>query len=188
MRPIATFILIVLFHISLAQEAYFREIPSYPDKVNASNVLARMIDGLGYRYFWATEGLTLKDLDFRPSEKARTCHETLEHIFGLSAMIVSSVKDEVSQRPETSGMSFDELRFSTLENLRITSIRLKEMEAVAEIRIQFTENYSLPIWNLINGPVSDAIYHTGQVVSFRRTSGNPMNSKVNVLTGSDPEK
>ena len=42
-----------------------------------------MVDGLGFRYFWATEGLTEKDLAYRPSEGARTTMETLEHISGL---------------------------------------------------------------------------------------------------------
>jgi hypothetical protein len=36
---------------------------------------------------------------------------------------------------------------------------------------------------LINGPITDAIYHTGQVVSFRRTSGNPIPKGVNVFLG-----
>ena len=40
-----------------------------------------------------------------------------------------------------------------------------------------------PVWNLINGPIADAIYHTGQVVSFRRTSGNPIPKGVNVFLG-----
>ena len=40
-----------------------------------------------------------------------------------------------------------------------------------------------PFWNLINGPISDAIYHVGQIVSFRRTSGNPIEKGVNVFLG-----
>ncbi|MEQ9412191.1 MAG: hypothetical protein RIF39_00100, partial [Cyclobacteriaceae bacterium] len=40
-----------------------------------------------------------------------------------------------------------------------------------------------PFWNLLNGPISDAIWHVGQVVSFRRSSGNPINSKAEVLLG-----
>jgi hypothetical protein len=42
---------------------------------------------------------------------------------------------------------------------------------------------SYPIWNLINGPLSDVLYHTGQIVSFRRTSGNPIAKGVNVFMG-----
>ena len=40
-----------------------------------------------------------------------------------------------------------------------------------------------PVWNLINGPIADALNHTGQVVSFRRTSGNPIPKGVNVFLG-----
>ena len=46
------------------------------------------------------------------------------------------------------------------------------------------ENTSqLPFWNQINGPISDALWHVGQVVTFRRSSGNPLPKGVNVLTG-----
>ena len=42
---------------------------------------------------------------------------------------------------------------------------------------------SFPVWNLMNGPLQDAIYHTGQIVSFRRTTGNPIPKGVNVFLG-----
>jgi hypothetical protein len=42
---------------------------------------------------------------------------------------------------------------------------------------------NFPIWNLMNGPLEDAIYHTGQIVSFRRTAGNPIPKGVNVFLG-----
>jgi len=57
---------------------------------------------------------------------------------------------------------------------------------LSELKVIFKrgENESeFPFWNVINGQISDAIYHTGQVVSFRRSSGNPMNPKVNVFSG-----
>ena len=41
----------------------------------------------------------------------------------------------------------------------------------------------IPFWNIINGPISDALWHCGQVVMLRRASGNPFNSKVNVFSG-----
>ena len=40
-----------------------------------------------------------------------------------------------------------------------------------------------PFWNLLNGPIADALWHVGQVVTFRRSSGNPFNAKASVLTG-----
>ena len=35
----------------------YYQIPDYPSSYNAATVAARTIDGLGFRYYWATEGL-----------------------------------------------------------------------------------------------------------------------------------
>jgi hypothetical protein len=40
-----------------------------------------------------------------------------------------------------------------------------------------------PFWNQINGPISDALWHCGQVVMNRRASGNPLQLGVNVFVG-----
>jgi hypothetical protein len=40
-----------------------------------------------------------------------------------------------------------------------------------------------PFWNQLNGPIADCIWHTGQIVSFRRSSGNPFTEKANVFMG-----
>ena len=42
---------------------------------------------------------------------------------------------------------------------------------------------ALPIWNLINGPVADGLHHVGQIGTYRRASGNPMEAGVNVMIG-----
>ena len=44
----------------------YYEIPDYPEKYNQGTVVARMIDGLGFRYYWATEGLRAEDLNLNP--------------------------------------------------------------------------------------------------------------------------
>jgi hypothetical protein len=41
-------------------------------------------------------------------------------------------------------------------------------------------------WNIINGPFSDALTHTGQINSFRRLAGNPV-SGANVFLGEPPK-
>lgn len=48
---------------------------------------------------------------------------------------------------------------------------------------QRDQKISLPLWIMINGPLSDAIYHTGQIVLLRRISGNPINPNVDIFTG-----
>ena len=58
-----------------------------------------MIDGLGFRYYWATDGLRDEDLIFKPNTEARTTDETLDHIFGLSNVIVNAVKEVPNPRP-----------------------------------------------------------------------------------------
>ena len=71
----------------------YYQLPDYPETYTASTVAARMVDGLGFRYYWATEGLRPEDLAFRPGIEARTSEETIDHILGLSEVIVNSVKN-----------------------------------------------------------------------------------------------
>ena len=172
-----------------SQSLPFREIPDYPDTFSAENVVARMVEGLGFRYYWATEGLRPEDLSFRPNAEARTTEETIDHILGLSTVILNSITgtDNVRSGEETSPLSFAEKRSQTLFNLQQASTLLRQSGVtLEEYKITFVngENRNeFPFWNMLNGPLSDALWHTGQVVSFRRSSGNPFNSKANVLSG-----
>src|SRR6185436_10981778 len=72
---------------------YF-EIGSYPKRYTAENVVARLIDGLGFRFYWTTEGLRPEDLSFKPSSEARTLEETIDHILYLSELILKPLKRE----------------------------------------------------------------------------------------------
>ena len=164
----------------------YKEIPSFPSNYTEGTVISRMIDGLGYRYYWATKDLRAKDLDFRPDTHARSIYETMEHIYGLSIMVLNASKNQVNQRADTSQMKVNDLRLATLENLELASEKVSSLNNLEDFNILFqnsSKRKTLPFWYVLNGPLADAIYHTGQIVSFRRTSGNPMNSKVNVLMG-----
>ncbi|RMG78306.1 MAG: hypothetical protein D6714_18295 [Bacteroidetes bacterium] len=173
----------------------YRQIPDAPESYTAEAVAARMIDGLGYRYYWATEGLRPDDLAFRPTEESRSTDETLDHILGLSTAILNATTSTPNVRsgggtPER--LSFAEKRRRTLENLRQASDNLRAAApgAMADMKIIFQrgENRSeFPFWNILNGQLADALWHTGQVVSHRRTSGNPINPKVNVFRGKTRE-
>lgn len=192
MKLILTFIaLSMAFNLSSQDQSDlpFAEIPEYPKSYSAGTVSARLIDGLGFRYYWATEGLRETDLLHKPSDQARSLEETLDHLYGLSLTIANTSQQLVNQRPANSlEMSFEEKRASTLENFHIARTRLisadnQDIEA-SPIIFKRGENQSeFPFWNLINGPIADALWHTGQVVLMRRTAGNPINSKVNVFMG-----
>jgi len=73
-----------------------------------------------------------------------------------------------------------------LENFKKASEILLKSTDLLEYKIVFKSekgSTEYPFWNNINGPIADAIWHTGQVVLLRRASGNPFNSKVSVFNG-----
>jgi len=167
----------------------YREIPAYPDSFSAETVAARMIDGLGFRYYWATEGLRPEDLAFRPTPEARSSEETIDHILGLVTILMNSLKNQPNVRSgeETSPLTFEVKRRKTLEMLKETSDMLKhsekQLENLSIVQVSGDTRREFPFWNMLNGPIADALWHVGQVVTFRRSSGNPFNSKASVFTG-----
>ena len=184
------FLIIYVFSLNVSSSAQselpYKKIPSYPTNYTQGTVISRMIDGLGYRYYWATENLRRSDFDFRPDTLARSTFETMEHIYGLSFLILNASKNQINERRNSVGMTANELRSATLDNLKLASEEIVLVDSMEELNILFqssTGRKALPFWHVLNGPLADAIYHTGQMVSFRRTSGNPMNPKVNVFMG-----
>ena len=167
----------------------YREIPTYPESYSAESVVARMIDGLGFRFYWATEGLRPEDLAFRPTPESRSSEETIDHILGLSTIALNALKNQPNVRSgeETSPLTFEVKRKKTLEILQEASNLLKKADTKLDNHTMVFQSGSnkteFPFWNLINGPISDALWHVGQVVTFRRSSGNPFNGKASVLTG-----
>ncbi len=177
---------IVLSSTIQAQEKLpYDNITETPESYTAGTVVSRMLDGLGFRYYWATEGLRTEDLQFKPNADARTTEQTLNHILGLTQVILNSalkVPNEGSQ-PK---MTFAEKRKKTLENIKKASEIFRKQTDLSEFKIVFKNGdrtTEFPFWNQINGPISDALWHVGQVVSFRRSSGNPFPKGVSVLRG-----
>ena len=168
----------------------YSKIPDYPEDYTAGNVMGRLVDGLGFRYYWATEGLREQDLNYKPSEEGRTVMETLNHLYGLSRTIVhapQSIPNERGEDPAT--LSYEEKRTRTLRNFEKASNLLKsgqsgDMEKYQVIFKRGDNQTEFPFWNMINGPIADALWHTGQVVLMRRAAGNPINPKVSVFSGS----
>jgi hypothetical protein len=179
---------ILTINSSAQNKPYYYTIPDTPKVYTAATVAARLVDGLGFRYFWATEGLTEKDLAFKPTDSARTTLETIEHIRGLTNLLFNAVNKKPTDFSNPSPkLSFKELREATLKNiqgaseaLKMPGVDLAEMDMIFQRGSNKTE---FPFWNLINGPIADALWHVGQVVTFRRSSGNPLPKGVEVLTG-----
>ncbi len=163
----------------------FSEIGEYPADFSQANIISRMIEGLGYRYYWATKSLTENDLNYKSSEDARSTIQIIEHIYSLTMMISSSFeKKEFKFTPIT--YNYDELRTKTLLKLKYIHDELRSNPDFSQLLIKFERGgtkMEFPFWNQINGPISDALWHCGQVVMNRRSSGNPLQSGVNVFLG-----
>ncbi len=194
MRTLLLSFILTIFVSSTAisQESAMNELPYYqipeaPESYTSGAVISRMIDGLGFRYYWATEGLTETDLIYKPSPKGRTSEETIRHIYDLSEIIVNTAFQKINDfTVEKKTLSYIEMREMTLNNLKKASDLFRELDNLEDNKLIFKSangTREFPFWNNINGPISDAIWHCGQLVSFRRASGNPFNSKASVLTG-----
>jgi hypothetical protein len=72
----------------------FSDISEYPTEFSQANIVSRMIEGLGYRYYWASKSLSQTDLEYRSSEDARSTLEIIKHIYSLTKMISSSFKNQ----------------------------------------------------------------------------------------------
>lgn len=180
-------VLIILFSMSSYGQTQdsipYREVPNYPENYTAGSMASRMIDGLGFRFYWATEGLREEDLTFRPNEASRSTDETIDHILSMTDRITNTLLED-SQNQEK-GLSFEEKRAHILNNLKtISDILLKSSpEDLNSYTIELGNGETLPFWNFVNGQIEDCIWHCGQIASYRRMSGNPFSSKVNLFRG-----
>jgi len=95
----------------------------------------------------------------------------------------------LQNRPaDWSGLTFQEKRKLTLESLQKASglVEGSTSEEIEKFKVIFQNgdrSSEFPFWNMINGPIADAIYHTGQLVVMRRSAGNPIHPGVNVFIG-----
>jgi hypothetical protein len=164
----------------------FYEISNYPESYSEAEIVGRIIDGLGFRYYWATEGLTEEDLNFRLPNDSRSSIETIVHIYDLSNMILNTALNSPVEKKSIEGMEFKEIREKTLFNLKEASDIFKKTKNFDDYSIVFLRNskkVEYPFWNQLNGPIEDAVWHCGQIVAFRRASGNPISKKISVFTG-----
>lgn len=187
MRNFLTAICLIAFlNVGFGQELPFRSISETENTFSAGNIAARMVEGLGFRYYWASEGLRAEDLEYSPTENGRSSKETINHVFGLSTFFLSALEKEVFEDKSTDGLTIDQVRAATLRNLEkaVSILKNSKDSDFKDYNIRYANGGQIPFWNAINGPIADAIYHTGQIVLMRRMSGNPINPNISVLTGS----
>jgi hypothetical protein len=159
-------------------DEYYR-IPTYPDHVSATSALTRLLDGLGFRFYWATEGLRPEDYAFRPAKDAMSIEELVMHVWELMNWVSGSALKKPYGEPKD-GPAARREALRIIHGLRETLLAMSD-EDLEKLSIR-----DKPFWNLINGPFSDALTHTGQINSFRRLAGNPV-AGANVFLGEPPK-
>ncbi|MBN2327148.1 MAG: hypothetical protein JXR73_08325 [Candidatus Omnitrophica bacterium] len=150
----------------MKEELPFREINEYPASINAPNMIVRMLDGLGFRFYWATEDLLLKDYAFPFSPDGKSIHDIVKHIWGLAYWMSIHVLHLQYKRPED---DYDLRK----EILLIIQMLRDEFANMDETKLESIQIENQPFWHLINGPIEDAVSHTGQINVLRRIAGNP---------------
>ena len=122
------FLILISGNMQSQDQLPFKSIPKYPDNYKSGNIVLRMIQGLGYRYFWATEGLRDKDLKYRPSNEAMSSYEILEHIYGLAETINNASSKKVNYRPyREAPKNFESIRRETLKHLQLAANRFNNL-------------------------------------------------------------
>ena len=163
------------------QELPFEDISKTPTELTATNTLLRVVEGLAFRYRWATENLSEDDIKFRPHSTSMSIEEVNSHIFDLVDSTFRVFGGE-KQNKETLN-SFQDIRESNLFLLKKLVILLIEMNDSELAEMEKNTSRKLPFWYWINGPLADALTHVGQITSWRRISGNPQLKGVNVFIG-----
>ena len=164
---------------------YFYEIKVCDENYSEIAIISRFLHAVGFRYYWSTEGLRENDLIYKPSDTGISTRATLEHIYVLAIIINSGIKDiEVKRSESYPELSFEKLRENTLKLTKesIDIVSKYEEDDFQNSKIRFGKN-RFDFYNLFHGPISDSLYHIGQIVSFRRSSGNPLPRGVNHFLG-----
>jgi hypothetical protein len=156
----------------------FNRIPPYPETVSGTTTIVRLLDGLGFRFRWSTEGLTDEDYGFRPAPDCMSIEELVGHVWGLVNWVSQSVGLDGSERGDEAAIT----RGRVLEIIHAIRDALCSM---SDEDLKETTIRGMPFWHIINGPISDALTHVGQINSFRRLAGNPT-PKAHVFTGTPP--
>ena len=144
----------------------FRAVIEYPKDICACSIIVRMLEGLGYRFRYATEGLELKDYEFSPGCKCMSIGKIMTHIWGLMNWVCLNVIEEKRECPDNFVTGREQI-FEMILRLR------KHFKTIDDAQLSDITIEGKSFWHLINGPLSDALTHVGQINVFRRLAGNP---------------
>jgi hypothetical protein len=173
-------------HVSTGLD--FSSIPPGPAQVSGGAVLTCLVAGIGFRFYWVTEGLRDEDIALRVIPEAMSIAELTVHVLELAEWVAeAAVAIPKADGTPNGDPAFPENRRRALEMLALLRDRFSAMrdEEISAIRLPARAG-GLPWPHIINGPLADALTHVGQINLLRRASGNPV-PKANVLLGQPPK-
>ena len=156
----------------------FYEIPDYPENVSGTSVLVRLLDGLGFRFRWSTEGLSDDDYKFRPAPDCMSIEELVRHVWRLVNWICQSMQLERYRK-------LDDISLVRRSVLEMTQALREALLSTSDEELDAIQIREKPFWHSVGMAVADALTHVGQINSFRRLAGNPT-PKANVFRGLPP--
>ena len=151
---------------------FFKYFPEKSEELTVSNAIAYLIDGIGFRYYWALEGLEEKDCDYRLSEDSSSISEIICHIHGLINWVYKNIYGQALEQPKS-------ILDTGMETLVVLEKMRKHFIKISDIQLNKYRLDDQPFWDYINRPLSDALNHVGQVRILRRGAGNPVGKKEN---------
>lgn len=161
----------------------YQDLPKPPSEVSEGKIIARLVDGIGFRYRVATEGLTQKEMSFCPIEGSMDMMQLIDHIYNLLVWSGSAFKlpyKALKNMDNLATYRSETLQLCELFSNHLNSLTKKEVEQVS-VYLKRTDTH-YPFWYLIHGPLADALTHIGQINSWRRIAGNPI-PKISPFTG-----
>lgn len=177
-KIIITLILFLsLFNLKAQEKLPFYQIPKQTEEYTPQAIVMRQIASLGFRFYWATDGLNERDLEYKSTPESKSTLETIQHVYNMSFWMLNLTETEPLQPKKTGKISLSVLRKATLTNYQTLSERVKNVKDLKELSIK------TKFFQIINGPISDSVWHSGQIASFRRITGNPINANISHFTG-----
>jgi len=153
----------------------YSELPKPSHEISAGKILQRMVDGLGFRYGTATNGLHPEFFDYKACDTAMSGGELLKHIYQLMWWVNESFK--LDNPYDKTLNNVEGYSNATLAKIETLSNHLENISDAALDEVQLylkRENTNYSFWYVINGPLADALSHVGQINSWRRMAGNPV--------------
>lgn len=145
----------------------YRKITKYSGEINYGFVMARIIDDLGFNYYWASEGLGKENI-VNEYGSTNVLYSLLENVAQISSVIVSLTLNQPLSDSIYIEKNLNELRRETLFNLKKTSEEL----------YQTKDSTNLPLWGVLSIPISDISWYNEQIISYRRKKGFPSDKRI----------